>query len=306
MSELQLRRIPWQFDETTPFQWNPANPEFGLIGNVVSFVAPAFERYIVAVVRQAQERITDPAVAEEADLFLRQEALHARAHRNHTAALVAQYPGLQEPLDAADAMYDDLLERESLEYHLAYVADIEATFTPFFRMMLDNEASLFAGGDDRVASLLVWHFVEEIEHRSSALIVYRAVVDGDWYRARKMPSVFNHVRGVAGVIFDAFERHVPEEVRLVDPPRRSTLKRLPAELPAGRKKERAHPSAYADVPKDQLLRMGWGLIRSQLPGHQPRNQPLPAFADAWFDAYDREVDVTRWYESTTATAGASA
>ncbi len=45
---------------------------------------------------------------------------------------------------------------------LAYVADTEATFTPSFKLMLDNEKTLFRPGDDRVASLFLWHFVEEV------------------------------------------------------------------------------------------------------------------------------------------------
>jgi hypothetical protein len=52
-----------------------------------------------------------------------------------------------------------------LEFRLAYIADTEATFTPAFKLMLDNEATFFQPGDDRVASLFLWHFVEEVEHR---------------------------------------------------------------------------------------------------------------------------------------------
>ena len=41
--------------------------------------------------------------------------------------------------------------------------------------MLDNEKTLFRPGDDRVASLFLWHFVRG-RHRSSALVIYDAVV----------------------------------------------------------------------------------------------------------------------------------
>ena len=109
------------------------------------------------------------AVAEEADLFVRQEAQHARAHRAHAKAMIAQYPGLEETYAAANAAYDELLEREDVEFHLAYIANLEATFTPLFKMVLDNRHELFDGSDERVGTLLLWHFVEEIEHRSSAL-----------------------------------------------------------------------------------------------------------------------------------------
>ena len=89
------------------------------------------------------------------------------------------------------AAYDDLTATTPVKYRLAYIADLEATFTPTFTMMLNNADTLFAPGDDRVASLFLWHFVEEIEHRSSALIIYDAVVGDPWYRMRIAPSVFS-------------------------------------------------------------------------------------------------------------------
>jgi predicted metal-dependent hydrolase len=298
VSDLQLRRIDWEFDHaSTPFQWNPANPHYGLMADLISFFAPAFERYIVSVVREAKPLIADEAVREEAELFLRQEGLHARAHRNHLAALVAQYPGLQEIVDETNASYDRLRETRPLEYHLAYIADVEATFTPLFRMMLDNDRSLFAGGDDRVASMFIWHFAEEIEHRSSALNVYHALVPGDLYRLRQWRSVFAHIRGLSQTIFDGFNRHVPRADRLVDAPsagerrRGATLRRL---VPH-RRAPRSGP--YRDVPAPELVRMSLGLLASQLPRHSPEHARLPALAGRWFEAYERGDDVSRWYAS---------
>ena len=125
-----------------PFQWQPANPSFGLFGNTFTFLAIAFERYIVSATRAALPRFTDADMAEEADLFVRQEAQHARAHRAHAKAMIQRYPGLQETYAAANTAYDELLERESTEFHLAYIANLEATFTPLFKMVFDNRHEL--------------------------------------------------------------------------------------------------------------------------------------------------------------------
>ncbi len=83
MTALPLRRIAFDFDARTPFQWNRRNPHFGLLGNAVSFFAQPFERYMVAAMRAARPRIEDPAIREEAEGFLRQAAPHARLHRLH-------------------------------------------------------------------------------------------------------------------------------------------------------------------------------------------------------------------------------
>lgn len=103
-----------------------------------------------------------------------------------------------------------------MNFRLAYVADLEATFTPFFKMLLDNEATLFRPGDERVASLLMWHFVEEVEHRSSALVVYNAVVDDKRYRLRALPRVVRHLMHVTTRLFDSIDANVPLSERGVD------------------------------------------------------------------------------------------
>ena len=74
MTNLTVRSPQFRIDASVPFQWQPSNPSFGLFGNTFTFLAIAFERYIVAATRQALPRFTDTDVTEEADLFVRQEA----------------------------------------------------------------------------------------------------------------------------------------------------------------------------------------------------------------------------------------
>ena len=173
MTDLEVRRPRFDFTgEPVPWQWNPASPAFSFYMNATSIIAVCFEQMIVAAVGEAKPLIADAEVAAEATAFLRQEAQHSASHRKHVNALTARYPGLSETVDAAMARFDELTETTPLEFRLAYIADLEATFTPTFKMMLDNEATLFRPGDERVASLFLWHFVEEVEHRSSALVIY--------------------------------------------------------------------------------------------------------------------------------------
>jgi predicted metal-dependent hydrolase len=297
MSGLVVRRPPFQIDETVPFQWQPANPSFGLFGNTFTFLAIAFERYIVSATRQAIPRIEDPSVAAEADLFLRQEAQHARAHRAHAKAMIAQYPALEETLVETHAAYDDLLEREDLAYHLAYIANLEATFTPLFKMVLDNRHELFVGGDERVGTLLLWHFVEEIEHRSSALHIHHAVTADPWYRIRNAPKVFDHVARVYKMVLAGFEEHVPPNDRLVSTksvsPSGLYLSELRARAPRLRA-ERHTPSMLGHVPGRDLRQMLWRETKAQTPHHDPTDEPLPGWAETWHAAFDAGADVTTY------------
>jgi predicted metal-dependent hydrolase len=308
MTELQIRRIDFGFDETVPFQWLPSHPKFGLMCNAISILAIAFEKFIVVSVRRAIPLIKDPAVAEEAEAFLRQEAQHAKNHRKHVAALVGRYPGLKQTVDAATASFDRLNETESLEFQLAYTADLEATFTPIFKLMLDHEDVLFRPGDERVASLFLWHFVEEVEHRSSALIIFDAVVGNRWCRTRATRKVFRHVMRTYREILAGFNEHVPEpdrraEYRHVSPDgvrREEMLGRLPIPASLRRRLGMFPPSPFAPASNAEMLTLVYRLALSQVPHHRPQREPLPAFAEIWHEAYGGGRDVTRFYSSCTA------
>jgi hypothetical protein len=252
---------------------------------------------LVAAIRQAMPRITDPTIAEEADAFLRQEAQHARAHRLHANAMIAQYPGLAETFATANAAFDELLEREDVDFHLAYIANLEATFTPLFKMVFDNRRQLFEGGDERVGTLLLWHFVEEIEHRGSALLIHHHVTPDGWYRIRKARKVFGHVAGIYKLILAGFEKHVPLEDRHISTsavgPSGLWLGELSERLPLVRRRS-GRPSMLGRVPGRDLRTMVWHLAKSQTPRHDPVHEPLPTWVSEWHAAYDSGADVTTY------------
>ncbi|UMB68812.1 metal-dependent hydrolase [Mycobacterium paraterrae] len=308
MTHLVIRKIPWDFEDAgVPFKWQPDNPNFGLFCNAFTFIAVPFERYIVNVVRRAADAWRDdPDVAAEADAFLRQEAQHASAHRKHMLALVQRYPELEWCYVDACRAYDRLLDEQPIEFHAAYIANLEATFTPLFKVFLDNRDSLFGGGDQRVASLMMWHFVEEIEHRSSGLILYRHISPNPWYRTRRIRDTFAHVSAVAHEIAKAFDEVVPFEDRGASAQELMSISLLYGEFmfrgPGGRRRRAGRggpPTLFSAVPTRELLAMVWRLVLSQAPNHDPADQPLPEWADTWMREYDHGVDMTRFFPTTT-------
>lgn len=310
MTELIVRKLTFAFEEhEVPFLWNPENPGFSSMANAVSFLAIGFEKMIVKMIMQAKPLITDPDVASEADAFMRQEGQHSTAHRQHVRGLIRSYPGLQETLDEVIGEFDKLTAETPLKYRLAYTADLEATFTSVFKLMLDNEAALFRPGDDRVASLFIWHFVEEVEHRSSALIVFDSIVGSDLYRMRVAPSIFRHVLRMIRIANEGFNKHVPLEDRQIDAMAMSATYRyrklLGERLPRFALPDNGPmPRAFDDLPLSEQRTALRGVIRSQLPKHNPAQENTPALADVWFQRYRDGYDVTRWYtaESTGAEA----
>ncbi len=300
MTDLEVRRPKFNFADDVPWEWNPQNPAFSYFMNATSIIAICFEQMIVAAVQEAKPLITDPEVAAEATAFLRQEAQHSSTHRKHVTALIKRYPGLQQTLDAAITSFDDITATKPLKFRLAYIADLEATFTPSFKLMLDNEATLFRGGDDRVASLFMWHFVEEVEHRSSALVIYDAAVGEAWYRIRALPAVVKHLLSVMAIIADGVNTHVPETDRKVDArtllPAFGMRQSLRQKIPFGKRHSPpTTPTAFSSVPRKEILIAAGRVLLSQTPFHDPAHEPLPEFADRWFERWERGGDVTHWY-----------
>ena len=64
MTDLVVRKIDFDLDGDVPFLWNPSNPAFSLQANAISFLAIAFEKFVVAAVREAMPQIEDPEVLE--------------------------------------------------------------------------------------------------------------------------------------------------------------------------------------------------------------------------------------------------
>ncbi|MGU3498498.1 metal-dependent hydrolase [Mycobacterium sp. C31M] len=296
MTDLVVRRPKFDFSDPVPWNWNPANPAFSFFMNATSMLAVGFEQMIVAAVNEARPLITDPRIADEATAFLRQEAQHSSTHRKHVTALIKAHPGLQQTFDAVTASFEQVTATTPVQFRLAYIADLEATFTPSFKMMLDNEDTLFRPGDERVASLLVWHFVEEVEHRSSALVIYDAAVGRTWYRMRVLPAVVKHMISVLAFIAEGANAHVPERERQVDA--RTLLPAFGLRQTLWQKlgRDRGGPgAAFASVPRRQRMIAGARVLLSQTPFHDPDREPLPELADRWFRRWDDGVDVTRWY-----------
>jgi hypothetical protein len=271
MSDLKIRRIPFDL-EGVEFIWNPDDPVFSIWSNNISFLAVGFEKYICQAMAEAEALIKDPAVLEEARRFRMQEGLHSAAHRLHVKALAARYPGIETAMERCIAFYDDLYSQHDLKYHIGYVAGLESIFTPSFKLLLDNKEALYAKGDVRVSSLFLWHFCEEIEHRSSALIIYNHVCRDYFYRLSHFKEFMLRSKDVLDIIAEEFRKTFPD---------------MPEEW---------FTADYRrNLPKKQRKRAERACLMAQAPWHNPRHEALPAYYAEWSEKYDGGEDVRRIY-----------
>lgn len=297
VSDVTFRKMRFDIDESVPFQWNAANPASGLMSNVISFFAVGFERYIVLAAKDALRIIEDADLRAGARVFLAQEAQHSAAHRKHVNALIAQYPALGTTLDRVIAAYEDLYAAKPLKSHLAYIASLEATFPPLFTFMIEKRDLLYHG-DCRVASLFLWHYIEEIEHRSSADIIFDGVVHSRWYRLRTLVTSMTHVGQIARLITEGIGAAVPADDIGV-PPDAATMDmwrtELLAHLPVvSRFFHTGYPTLFRDVSGRRLVKLVAGLVRSQLPTHHPADVEVPGWFHTWMASHAAGEDMAHY------------
>ena len=293
MTDIQVRRVRFDFaGEDVPFNWQPARPAFAMQCNLISFFAPGFEKFIVDATREAIPLIRDPEVAEEANVFLRPEAQHSAAHASHVRALARRWPGLRETMDEVTASFDHLRQPVSgvaFRVHGGHRSHVHAVLQGVPR----SRGQTLRARRRTSCLLFLWHFVEEIEHRSSALKVYDAVHDSYLYRVKTIAGVVKHIDEILGIISRGFRKHVPESDgggygRLI--PSGLSLRAFREAQRAAHELSARGQTTYAGVPRRELLAMLAGLVRSQGPHHDPALESLPAFAERWFDRFDEEAE----------------
>lgn len=166
-----LPRVRFQYSDDTNPMWTPRRPEFACAANSVSLLMPSIEPYFVRVTRRALPWL-DPALGEETERFINQEAQHFAQHQVFNRLLLARYPGLR-PIERAARRLFRLVEQRSLLFNLGFVAASETIAYSAARWAAEHRRELFEGADDVPATLFLWHLAEEVEHKAAAHDVYR-------------------------------------------------------------------------------------------------------------------------------------
>ena len=187
-----VRRVQFEFPEHLAAHWHPARPEWSQVVNAASLLMPYLEPFLIDAVREAIPQLRDPTLAQEARGYVGQEAHHFRQHRRFNDHLIALgYAGIREHEAQLTRDYEEL-SREPLAFRLAYAAGFETMALAMGHYLIRDRVHLFAGADPAVTSLVLWHFVEELEHKHAAFEVYQAVAGPYGLRVRGLAYAMWH------------------------------------------------------------------------------------------------------------------
>ena len=175
------RSSPVTFEEGIPRRWLADLAVPSHIVNGVNLLFPAGERFFVRSVHHYLAQIEDPTLREQVKGFFGQEGRHAQAHERFFEVMESQEYEIKEFLATYERLMYGLVEpRVSPELRLAVTVALEH----YTAIMAENvfRDGLLDTAHPTMKGLLLWHAAEEIEHRSVAFDVLKAVAPS--YRLR--------------------------------------------------------------------------------------------------------------------------
>lgn len=151
-----------------------ANPIKTHFMNALSILIPQSEQMVNRILRRQLDNIQDVKLKQEVKDLIRQEGSHWQAHQACNVRLKHGYPKL--------AVFERIQKKcltlinaiSSQKFKLASPAAFEHMTAAISKDYLQNELSWHGGKINQGTRLLYWHSLEELEHMSVCLDVYKS------------------------------------------------------------------------------------------------------------------------------------
>jgi uncharacterized protein len=198
-TEIQTRRVTFDYPtDGMPKHFVSGDAAMSHAVAMLSAMFPPGEDFFVRSVRAYRSEITDADLREQMKGFIGQEAMHGRGHREFNDRLAAMgYPtkGLEKVVDRSLRIRERLQGRRA---NLAVTAALEHYTATFAETLMGSEDAQRLFDVPAVRSLLLWHALEESEHKAVAFDVYRHVGGGE--RLRRLMMRVTTVSFVSAIV----------------------------------------------------------------------------------------------------------
>ncbi|WP_100467305.1 metal-dependent hydrolase [Mycobacteroides abscessus] len=202
----KTRRISFRFGESESEDRYFANNDIAFSHTVafLSAVFPPGEDIFVRSVRRYRDKIADPDLKKRVAGFIGQEMTHGLYHRDLNKQLAEMgYPTawFEYILNSTERMEKFLDEqypdpdrcRRFRHLLLAFTVGAEHFTAVLAENVLSRPELQHMMTDPEIKNLLNWHAIEELEHKSVAFDVYRAIGGSETLRINMMRVLANIV-----------------------------------------------------------------------------------------------------------------
>jgi predicted metal-dependent hydrolase len=156
---------------------------------VLQALFPDGERFFIDAVNDVRRKAEiDPQLARDIAAFMGQEAAHGRAHSAANEAIFTHHGVDLKTTERRTKALLGLISRvHTPMQRLAMTAGAEHFTATLARFMMRHREYLDGFRDPEVRRLIMWHSLEEREHRAVAFDLYRRAGGGYWLRAAMAP-----------------------------------------------------------------------------------------------------------------------
>ena len=165
--------------------------------SVLSATFPPGEDFFVRSVRRYADEVVDPELQRQVRGFIGQEVTHGREHRELNRRLQEMGYPTRAVARFVKGSLADATRRAPARLCLSYTAALEHYTATLAECLLRKPEAQRLLGDTEVRNILLWHALEETEHKAVAFDVYRAV--GGSERVRRLGFVIQTV-GLLGLL----------------------------------------------------------------------------------------------------------
>ncbi len=182
------RRIDFEYptSEDLPKHFVSGDLVMSHVVAMLSAMFPDGEDFFVRTVRACRDDIGDPVLREQVKGFIGQEAMHGREHRDLNDRLATLgYPtkGVERFVEWGLRLRERVWSKRA---NLAVTAALEHYTATLAETLLADERARELFDVPEIRSLLLWHALEESEHKAVAFDVYRHAGGSEWLRRSMM------------------------------------------------------------------------------------------------------------------------
>lgn len=195
------RQPTWDFSDVTERFFFDGNSLKSTFMVAMSCTFPPGEREFIRSVRLHMDQIDDPKLRADVKEFSAQEGQHALQHKLLNDVFDELGYAATEVVQAFEAIEDEWAEERSDAERLAVTVVMEHITAVMAHHML-SRPDVYASLPGSIRDMMVWHSMEELEHKSVAFDVYaQAVGDNARLRRRLLQQLVEFPRAIG-----AFQR----------------------------------------------------------------------------------------------------
>jgi predicted metal-dependent hydrolase len=174
--EIVRRRVAIDFDSAPQDRWLKGGGMFEPFLDVLSHFLPRGERFVIDTMRHYIENIKDPALTEQVQRFIYQEALHSKLHIESNKSLAKWVDRTASVPRFANFGFDLAWKYAPRAFCLSLTCAAEHWTTVVAETVLQDQNAFRRAVDPAFGQLWLWHAAEETEHKGVTIDVYDAVL----------------------------------------------------------------------------------------------------------------------------------